>query len=662
MAICNTFKTLSKETGTFLTFGQYVEDLTAWKVLSNYYNVVPSKFIAIDCQTKQYDNWSFPRALQELFENGCACFKNDNEFKWEPKYAKNLFWKTLFEMGVLQVEKSEDEDDKTNYIKGVKYVGDINIQSYDEVEGMGYSEIYCHIPNEAPAYKYSFNTNKSNINKTITRNYNDLIEGFRENELNGAEKLSILPEKYIYQLSSDYTFSWDDKLMNTIQLADSNFKINLVVVLYDVLDSHNHNILHKDIPMGIYITGLFKNGTIQNQITKYVSNEDIYNSGTSYGLRICTRFVASGIEDNYIIKEVTCEDNNQADLSRVLSQLSISQNKMDEILSNKYVVDQNYKNLLAIFKNSKTNTPYIKRVNDNDYWFVNGKIVGPSAAENLFEPYSNDDIKNLIESNTTQLLQIFPNIIEITDNIDDPKIIKKDEYDGEYILDFSYTKWNEKQTDVLPYQIKLSWDVRYNDESINPTRFTINDSEYTNTNHIIRGMNVEAFKRYKEWTFDFNAEYEFWNTNKKVIIRAVKPSYFGCLSLDLDNRKIVEQLEQAVTETENGTGVLQKIVKYNGNITGKLSTDSTGTGTVCVIYPEYYGNLKSIYDLYGNIYSINNSTEIVEGDLKDFNLYKIRCKFHNEPTTYNAYISKEGVYINGYTLNFEVTDPRPKLN
>jgi hypothetical protein len=175
-------------------------------------------------------------------------------------------------------------------------------------------------------------------------------------------------------------------------------------------------------------------------------------------------------------------------------------------------------------------------------------------------------------------------------------------------------------------------------------------------------MTTEVFKNNKELVFDLNAEYEFWNTDKKVIIRAVKPSYFGCLTLG--GGTIVEQLEQAVIETENGTGVLQKIVKYNGNITGKLSTDSTGTGTVCVIYPEYYGNLKSVYDLYGNIYSINNSTEIVKDDLKDFNLYKFKHKFHNEPTTYttyNAYISKEGVYINGYTLNFEVTDPRPEL-
>ena len=345
MAVCNIFKKLSKETGTFLTFGQYSEDLTAWKVLSNNYNVVPSKFVAIDCQTKSYDNNSFPQALQELFENGCACFKNDSEIDWNPSYSKTLFWDTMFDMGILK----EYTQNNTKYINGINYIGDINIQSYDEVEGMGYSEIYCHIPNEAPAHKYSFHINSNPINKIITRPYESIIEGFNEGELNGAEKLTLL-ENYEYKLTNNYTFSWEDDSLITIKLEDSSFKINLIVVLYDILNSDNQKV-YENIPMGIYITGLFKSGNIQNPITKYVSNEDIYNSGTSYGLRICTKFVAAGVEDNYIVKEVTCEDSNHADLSRVLSQLSISQNKMDEILNNKYVVDQNYKNLLAVFKN-----------------------------------------------------------------------------------------------------------------------------------------------------------------------------------------------------------------------------------------------------------------------------------------------------------------------
>lgn len=645
MAVCNTFKKLSKETGTFLTFGQYVEDLTAWKVLSNYYNIVPSKFVAIDCQTKLYDNRSFPQALQELFENGCACFKNDAEFKWNPSYTKTLFWNTLFNIGVLQKESVAS----TDYIKGIKYVGDINIQSYNEVDGMGYSEIYCHIPNEAPAQKYSFYTNSNSINKVITRSYNSVIEGFKEGELNGAEQLTLLPKtsegnEYEYKLTNDYTFSWEDDSLITTKLEDSSFKVNLIVVLYDILDSDNQK-TYENIPMGIYVTGLFKNGNIQNAITKYVSNEDIYNSGTSYGLRICTKFVAAGVEDNYVIKEVTCEDNNHADLSRVLSQLSISQNKMDEILNNKYMVDQNYKNLLAVFKNSKTNVPYIKRVNDNDYWFVNGKMLGPSITENLFEPYSNTDIKNMINSNITSLFQIIASV--------SGESIYQDPEDNSYYV-FDYSADDNK--------IKLKWETRYDDITVTPSRLTVNNFNYTNTNHLTQTISFPKFKNIKTVKYNINAEYNSWNAEENVTVYAVNPLYYGNLNVinntstfpSIESNQapsIHEQLQNAIND-----GKLQKLIKYNGNITQELSTD-INTENICYIYPEYYGNLKNVTDFYGNTYSINNSE--TSGDEKDFNLYKLQLMIHNNTVVYNAYVSKGDIHVNGYTLNFEVEYPTP---
>lgn len=90
MAVCNFFKSLSKTTGTFLTFSQYMEDLTAWQTMNKYYKIVPSRFIALDLQGKlvgKFDNISLPTYLYERFENACACFKNVPSFSpsWKPE-------------------------------------------------------------------------------------------------------------------------------------------------------------------------------------------------------------------------------------------------------------------------------------------------------------------------------------------------------------------------------------------------------------------------------------------------------------------------------------------------------------------------------------------------------------------------------------------------
>ena len=48
MAVCNIFNSLANTTGTFLTFSQYVEDLTRNYAQGDTYKVVPSKFIALN--------------------------------------------------------------------------------------------------------------------------------------------------------------------------------------------------------------------------------------------------------------------------------------------------------------------------------------------------------------------------------------------------------------------------------------------------------------------------------------------------------------------------------------------------------------------------------------------------------------------------------------
>lgn len=665
MVVCNTFKTLSKNTGSFLTFGQYVEDLTAWKTLSKDYNIVPSKFIAIDCQANGYDNLTFPRTLQELFENGCACFKNKPGFEWKPKYAKTIFWDTMFEMGVLKESSIKDESgsSKISSIKGVKYVGDINIQSYNEVDGMGYSEIYCHIPNEAPSYNYTFYRKNFDNDKieTLTKNQGDLLEGFELGELNGSEQLSMVFKEgksdYEYQLGHDFVFSWEeDSMIYSTQTQEDQFNINMIVILYDVWSEQDET-LYKNIPLGLYITGLFDNGVINNPITKYVSNEDIYNSGTSYGLRICSRFVVATQEDNYIVKEITCEDNNHGDLSRVLSQLAISQNKMDDILNKKYVTDQNYKNLLSIFKNSKTNVPYIKQVNDNEYWFVNGKMLGPSSTENLFAAYTNLEIKNLIENGITQIFQILTNVIGA-------KLIASDyDVEGEKGLMDTEHLLIENPENNGKVTINLNWNLKYDGVDVNASKLTINDKNYTNSAYLEDTILLNTLPDKKTKKYYFEAEHNKWITRKKLTISVVNPIYFGELDIadGSSDTDIIEHIKKIISDIRTGnvtehTEKLQKVLKLNPNGSCEMSTNEN-TNRICYIYPKSFGQLKSISDNYNRKYNTQTGVSTDPG-FEDFKEYELKIPINGIPVYYYAYVVKADIYVDKYILNFEVKNPQ----
>ena len=149
MAVCNIFESLSKETGTFLSFSQYMEDLTREFAEGKSYHIVPSKFIALDVDYSTgnpwgaFDNDTVVASLIHYFENGCAIYRNDVN-NYTPNISKTLFWNTMIDCGFIGEDFNE-----------VRYVGDINLQSYEEYDGMGYSEIYCYIPNEAKQYEFN---------------------------------------------------------------------------------------------------------------------------------------------------------------------------------------------------------------------------------------------------------------------------------------------------------------------------------------------------------------------------------------------------------------------------------------------------------------------------------------------------------------------------
>ncbi len=666
MAVCNIFKKLTKETGTFLTFSQYMEDLTLWQTESKYHRIVPSKFIAIDCKQTNYTNITLPKYIQEYFENACACFKNNlppvvedevdsMALGWSPDYTKTLFWNMMFKKqeSIGEGDSMETFERGLIDVEDIKYVGDINLQSYNEVDSMGYSEIYCHIPNEASSYKYDVRKQEYSIMESINRKPGDKLEGFSYEELNGWEELSTVPVgfEYHYLLDNKYDFTWNDKKFGAVELKDKSFNINMIVVLYDIWNDNSP--IFTEIPMGIYITGLIDdNLNITNSITKYVSNEDIYNAGTSYGLRICSRYIVAPGEDRYIVKNVTVEDNNYSDLSRVLSQLSISQNKMDEVVNKTYNTEQNYKNLLSIFKNNRTNVPYIKIVNNESCWFVNGKLIGPSVVDGVYDAYSNDEIDYLMNSKLNQAFQIIATARD-----------EKDRY--------IFERFTEPQ-------IILKWDVYYEGKKIRPTSLWLQGGGLSQD---VTGKNLLYINLTDSDDFILTAKYGKLECSTTTSVYFVNPTYFG--ELDCREAWTHKNNTEWGHEVENDdnhdkehsmyynfdwiknnpsliTNTLPKYITNTSEHTYEVSTDPSNPGHICYAYPADFGELAYIKDRDGYIYynfdldaGYNKDQSSIENTFFFIKDLVLKPYGDQDEVKYNVYVSKVPTYVNNLQLVFK---------
>ena len=132
-----------------------------------------------------------------------------------------------------------------------------------------------------------------------------------------------------------------------------------------------------------------------NTITKYVTNDTIYGQGTSYGLRICTRFLADP-NSTAIIETTTESSTNIAEMAPVLEQMADTLTGINDLLDNEDKFHQTIKDHLANFKNNKVNIPYVRQLGTKKYWFVNGKNTGAVAQ---FEISDIDDIvKKAVEA------------------------------------------------------------------------------------------------------------------------------------------------------------------------------------------------------------------------------------------------------------------------
>ena len=390
MAVCNLFNTLSNNSGNFLMFSQYVEDITKNYTNGNNWKVIPTKFIALNIDYSSVNkaliapddtdlNIAIAKYFQNCFENPCAYDRNMNTETWNPKVSKNIFWNSMFKSGLLTIQEDSNEED-SYYIPQVMYYNDINMHSYNEHQGMGYSEIYCYIPSDAKKIKCHILEQIPEKQYTNTANY---LEGFKD-----ATDNNLMLGSYSTQYCKDdcYLMSFDSQDVNLAgsNLDDKSYNINTIVVLYSIFNKVNDEWLpvyeYSNIPMGIYFAGKFNGTDLSNQITKYVTTS--YDSGTSYGLRICTRFSATS-NGRIINTDVTTDDSDYTNICQMMTAMNENLTKMLDVTKSAISTSQEYKESLATIKNSKTNVPYVKSIGGEDFWFVNGKPVTPTKVVSL---------------------------------------------------------------------------------------------------------------------------------------------------------------------------------------------------------------------------------------------------------------------------------------
>ena len=400
MAICNLFNNLISTSSNFLMFSQYVEDLTRNNSDGDNWKVVPSKFIAMNIDYSKFNpnlsgeidttdlNVLIPQYFQNYYENGCAYGKNSvRNIDWTPENAKNLFWNALFDCNLLSIE---DYDENAKYVPEIVYHNDINMHSYNEHQGMGYGEIYCYIPSDAN--KTMCQVIQSEERYSDSTNTNIYLEGFN------SDTYLIGNYSKIYYYNKDYNISCNGDELNDLPLSTENnqnyFNINTIAVLYSIYVKQNDTweVLYSNIPMGLYFAGNFNENNLSNTITKHVTSS--YDSGTAYGLRICTRFSATSngnlIEYN---TDITTDTSDYSNICQMMTGMNENLYKMREVTNSVTTTIQEYKDSLSVIKNNRTNIPYIKIINGEEYWFINGRKVSP-AKTSSFIPISSNELES----------------------------------------------------------------------------------------------------------------------------------------------------------------------------------------------------------------------------------------------------------------------------
>jgi hypothetical protein len=456
---CSLLKPVENLTGTFFLFSQYAQDLTKQYSNPDSYRCLPSKFVALDLnfngiKTNDGNSDFYSKKLGEIFQN---YFENSNTFlrskykdDWNPEYSRTLLFQTLEKYNLVTIENKYDTngDDIKDFglSKNIQHIGDIDIYSFNNNEdGVGYNEIYCYISNQVKCTNYSLGHVKIDSKNEIFNYYDQQICGYEGlTPYNGLSyDVNYGKDIYIDKLQdNEFPFYSLGQYVNSIKELDTTFipctldtnmtqianedrldngkilekfSINAILILYDIVSKNSdggETINYKNIPLGIYFTGTLDNDCIMsNQIIKYVNSEQIYNQGTSYGLRICNRFISNPLSTE-IIETTADSSSNVSEIAPVLE-------KIGEVLLSAEEVTKSNNDILTVlnthlsqFKNNKTNIPYIRELGKKKYWFVNGKNTGAIAQYETTDP---EDLKNIIISEILENVYSKDQVIEISE-------------------------------------------------------------------------------------------------------------------------------------------------------------------------------------------------------------------------------------------------------
>jgi hypothetical protein len=402
---CSLLKPVDSLTGTFFTFSQYAQDLTEQYTNCDAYRCVPSKFVAMNLDYSSITT-NGAKKLGEIFENyyenACTFLRGnmtEEGHKWKPELAMPLLFQTLEKYELLTID--DEQNTGSGISNQVQYIGDINIYSYDDNQGgVGYNEIYCYIPNNAQCNDYQMVQSEQ---ETFHEYSSDYICGYGEESYNGLDwEVSGYIDTDANSKNCYGVGKYGEQLANSTYVPDylrdetsavtprsgeeaEKFDINTIVVLYDVVNKTNNSSIYKNVPLGIYFTGTLENGKMTNTITKYANSGQIYNQGTSYGLRVCTRFLTAP-NSTEVIETTVNGSTNVAEMAPVLEKIGELLVSCESVLEKRDDIYNLVKDHLAQFKNNKVNVPYVRQLGNRKMWFVNGKNTGAIAEYEVSNP------------------------------------------------------------------------------------------------------------------------------------------------------------------------------------------------------------------------------------------------------------------------------------
>ena len=367
-------------------------------------------------ELKGYNN-ILPQIFQSAYENAMSKLVNEQPGVFEqnnPEYSRLLLWTILKQAGFLTEAQytPQGETQSLTYWEEIKYVGDINFHTDRSIDAYDYNEIYCHIPSDEKDYIYPISPiqePENFINRIPTDsgtyiNFTDPLEGWSDLTYPTGYilKNNTLFSRLVETAGGGY-YGMEGNDLNVFQSGmnpgridpdrsqdDSEYHFNTIIIFYDVYnDEPDSPPLYSNRPMGIYFTGMVnaeeRTGvpSFGNEFTKYITNVDAYGQGAAFGLRLMTRIVPTPNSSSYQIT-VSAGDNvdEYNTITTALGRLGDAIIQTNHAIADMHALTETIKDHLALFKNNRTNIPYVRLVGDEPYWFVNGRNTGMKVYQN----------------------------------------------------------------------------------------------------------------------------------------------------------------------------------------------------------------------------------------------------------------------------------------